>query len=97
MAGAYTNLVLGAYHAVALYTTKLTFLNHKFFVAVVELGAKCGDHHLLSGCHIGGATNNLLYLALSKVNGTYMHVVTVRVCFAGKYLAYYNSGETAFD
>ena len=89
MAGAHTNLVLGANHAQRLLATHLRALDGKFLVAVIELGAQGGDNHLLAGSNIGRAAHNLYgCLAIAQVDGGDVQVVTVRVVNASDDVAY---------
>ena len=59
VACANANLVLCAYHTVALNTAKLRLLYDKFLVAVVELATEVGNDNLLSGCHVRSTADNL--------------------------------------
>ena len=95
--GADAYLVFGANHAERFYTANFRFLDGKLFVAVVELGAYGGNHHMLSGSNVGGATHYLGGVAIAEVNGGDVKVVAVGMVDAGEHLANHNPLKTAFD
>ena len=96
MASAHTDLVLSANHAQRLLAAHLRALDGKFLVAVIELGAQCGDNHLLSSGNIGGAAHNLYgCLAIAQVDGGDVQVVTVGVVNAGNDVAHDQAAQSA--
>ena len=54
-----TDLIFGANHTVAFYTTQLRLLNDEFTVAIVEFCAECSDNDFLTGGYIMGTAHDL--------------------------------------
>ena len=96
VAGAHANLVFGADHAEALDAAQFRFLDDKLLVAVIEHAAQVGHDNLLSCCHVGCSTNDLLRFALAEVYCCDVQVVAVGMHLTGKHLAYIQSLQTAF-
>ena len=97
VAGTYADFVFGAYHAVAFYAAQFGLLDDKLFVAIIKGGTDGGYDHLLAGCHIGGAADNLYHLAFAKVDAANMQMVRVGVHFAGEHFGSDDAFQAATD
>ena len=92
-----TDFIFGAYHAERFHAADFGFLDfERVSLAVVEGCADCGDHHYLSGGHIGSAADNLRRSSVAcKVDGGYVQMVAVGMFHTGEHLAYDDSGKAS--
>ena len=95
--GTHTDFVFCANHTQRLNAAQLRFLDLELLVAVIEHTTQIGNDHLLTSCHIGSATHNLLWFALTQVNGCHMQVVAVGMCLTGEHLAHIQSFQSSFN
>ena len=79
-------LVLCTNHAATLYATQLAALDGKDFITIIQFGAYHSYYHLLSTSHIGSATYYLEGIALTDIDSTNMHVITVGMRFTSQNL-----------
>ena len=92
VAGADTELVLGADHAEGLDSAYLGFLDLE---VSGEHGAYLRKQDLLAGCYVGGAANYGDGLAGTGIDPGDMQMVAVRMWLALKYVRHDDSGKAA--
>ena len=97
MAGAHTDFVFSANHAVRLDAAQFALLDNKLLVAIVEFAAQLSHNHLLAGSHVGCAADNLLHHAITFIHRGHVHVVTVRMRLTSQHLTDHQSLQATFD
>ena len=77
VARANADLILGADHAEGFLAAYLAFLDHKLFVAVVELRADRGHDDHLSGGHVGCAADDPERLSATHIDRCQVQMIRI--------------------
>ena len=96
MALPYPDLVLGTDHTIAFHSPQLRLFYDKLLIAIIQPGAQRRHDYLLSGRHIRRTANDLRRLFSTGIHRADMHVVGVRMRFAGQDLPHNQTFQSAF-